>query len=277
MSHSAAGIAVFAIVLAVALVVGRRSWLNLLISGIAASAFVLPWMVWTRACNPSTNPLPKFYLTGDFDLANRKGSLSNAVRQFYGGLSGSSWLQTRVKAVATIAGVEQKEAADTLRTFGEAFTRYDSLRGLQFFFLVPAFGLLAVPFAVFTWRRAAAARPHWEGGVMAPVLLLSAALILVIQLALMMAPHWLHHYPYYFVLVPHLAAVIALVRTRSWALLSVGLLNTLLFLIYWIVLIIIRTPVSSAAGVTLATLLVGVGVASVWVGLLRARALDQQP
>ena len=80
---------------------------------------------------------------------------------------------------------------------------------------------------------------------------LSMAVIvtLLLQFAVMMAPHLLHHYPYFLPLGLHLIAILVIIASNSRVLRLVACANYLLFVFCWIVLILAKTPVQSIGGI----------------------------
>jgi hypothetical protein len=70
-----------------------------------------------------------------------------------------------------------------------------------------------------------------------------------------MAPHLLHHYPYFLPLSLHVLAVIAIMRSETKILRALGCASYLLFVLVWIILILARTPVLSIGGLVCALIL----------------------
>jgi hypothetical protein len=155
-------------------------------------------------------------------------------------------------------------ARSALAPFEDPFLGFESIRAYQFFFLAPSLGLLLIPlFWLLRMRRSAQGlllpRRLVVGG-----LALAATLTLSLQFTIMMAPHVLHHYPYFLPLSLHLLAAIAIMTHDSKILRMLACANYLLFILLWIVFIMARTPVFSMGGLICALILLG--VATLFVG-----------
>lgn len=87
----------------------------------------------------------------------------------------------------------------------------------------------------------------------------------------MMAPHLLHHYPYFIPVALQLLAVAAVLTSQSRFLQWLALLNFALFLVFWILLIIMSAPIRSAGALVLALLLLTYGSWRIVGGLLAKR------
>ena len=80
----------------------------------------------------------------------------------------------------------------------------------------------------------------------------SSVICFVGQFLVMMAPHFVYHYPYFVIFAWHVVAVVAVVKLRVLLLQLAVLLNYLAFIIYWIVLVTIKVPVGTVLGLTCA-------------------------
>jgi hypothetical protein len=256
MSHGSAAIAVLAIYL-VALSKGFRArWPYLALSGAVSAVVVAPWLIWSKTVAPTINPLPRFLLTADFGFSEKtpRGVLQSAF-QMYGNMPLSTWLQAKLAALKTLAGFDLSIARMALAPFKDPFLGFESVRAYQFFFLVPSLGLLLIPLAWILLRRRSmnAADP----GRWLFIRHFAAAVVLtfLLQFAVMMAPHLLHHYPYFVPLGLHLLAVLVILASNSRLLRIVACANYILFVFYWIVLILARNPVESMGGIVCALVL----------------------
>ena len=120
----------------------------------------------------------------------------------------STWLQAKLIAATTLLGLDLSVPPLALGT--DPFLGFESIRAYQFFFLAPSLGLLLIPlFWFLRIRRNKQALPLLRN------LALAATLTLLLQFTVMMAPHLLHHYPYFLPLSLHLLAVIAITTRDS--------------------------------------------------------------
>jgi hypothetical protein len=243
MSHSGIILAVLAIFLIVALRSPVR-WLHLAVAGVTMGLLLLPWGIWTTFV-PTSKALPKFFFTGDFGFATRAEGVLHATVRTYGAMSFSQWLNLKLAALNTLAGWHNDDPRQYLALFGDPLAGLGAVRAYQFFFLLPSIGLLTVPLV---WLFVAYARKRVGiSGQQAIIgdLINACLLTVVLQIVIMMAPHLLHLYPYFLPLTLQLLAVIGIVLSGSLVLRTVGLLNYLLFVVFWVVSIVITTPVTS--------------------------------
>ena len=249
MAHGSAAMAVLAIYIAALFRRSRTRWIRLTLSGASALMVVVPWLVWTRVAAPTTNPLPRYLLTGDFGFSqpNPTGVLESAL-QMYQKMPFSTWLQAKLIAATTLLGLDLSVPPLALGT--DPFLGFESIRAYQFFFLAPSLGLLLIPlFWFLRIRRNKQALPLLRN------LALATTLTLLLQFTVMMAPHLLHHYPYFLPLSLHLLAVIAITTRDGKILRALGCANYLFFVLVWIILILAKTPVLSVGGLACALIL----------------------
>jgi hypothetical protein len=254
MSHGAAALAVVGIYLVTLFQSPWRQWICLPFSGAFSALVIVPWILWTRAVAPTDNPLPRFLLTADFGFSRQAPSgILESTLQMYRALPFSDWMRAKRLALETLAGSDTSIAQMSLATFREPFAGFESIRAYQFFFLLPSLGLLLVPLA---WLLLGPRGERGEPGArLVRGLAWSAVATFVLQFLIMMAPHLLHHYPYFLPLALHLLAVIAIVTRPSRILRLIACANYLLFVFCWIALILFRTPVRSPGGIILSLLL----------------------
>lgn len=250
MSHSAAAVSVAAIFGTAALLLARRQWRYLAWAAAATALVVLPWIFWTKYSMPTTYPLPKFLLTGDFGWATGKESVADAVLRTYQSLTPGRWLDAKLTALKTLCGLELAQARGLIGRGDDPFSGLRAIRGYQFFFLLPALGLLTIPlFAVFLPRRDDPAPGETSGRTMR-LLVWALVVTLVLQFTVMLAPHFLHHYPYFLALGLHVLAVSVVLRRPSRLFQVVALTNYALFIFCWIFLTARTSPLGSIAGLT---------------------------
>jgi hypothetical protein len=256
MAHGSAAIAVLAIYIAAIFRRSRTRWLRLALSGAAALLVIVPWLVWTKVAAPTTNPLPRFLLTADFGFSQPKpsGVLESALNM-YRTMPFSTWLHEKLVAAKTLLGLNLSSPRRALGTFKVPFLGFESIRAYQFFFLVPSLGMLLIPlFWLLPIRRNQQALPLPTRQAVRD-LALAATLTLLLQFIVMMAPHILHHYPYFLPLSLHLLAVIAITTRDAKILRALGCASYLFFVHVWIILILARTPVLSMGGLVCALIL----------------------
>ena len=264
MAHGAAALAVLAIYIAALFRRSRKRWLHPALSGVAALLVVIPWLIWTKLAAPTTNPLPRFLLTADFGFSPpaASGVLESAL-QMYQTMPLSTWLRAKVAAAKTLLGLDLSIARMTLAPFTDPFQGFESIRAYQFFFLAPSLGLLLLPLLSFAarWNKQTISLSR---RLVIRDLALASTLTLLLHFSVMMAPHLLHHYPYFLPLSLSLLAIMAIMMDDSKIFGTLAFANYLLFVFFWIVLILARTSVLSMGGIAcalllliLATLLVG--------------------
>lgn len=265
MAHGSAAIAVLAIYIATIFRRSRIRWLRLAFSGAVALVVIAPWLVWTKIAAPTTNPLPRYLLTADFGFSQPKpsGVLESAVRM-YQAMPFSTWLQTKLTATKTLLGLDLSFPRASLGRFEDPFLGFKSIRAYQFFFLVPSLGLLLIPLFWFLRIRRKEQASALPMRLVVGNLALAATLTLLLQFTAMMAPHVVHHYPYFLPLSLHLLAVIAIMMCDTKILRALALANYLFFVLVWIILILVRTPVLSTGGLVCALMLLA--LATVVVG-----------
>ncbi|MEY2562662.1 MAG: hypothetical protein QOH88_855 [Verrucomicrobiota bacterium] len=262
MSHGAAALAVVGIYLVAFLQVPWRQWGCVPVSGVCSALVIAPWIFWTRAVAPTENPLPRFLLTADFGFALQapSGILESTIRM-YRTMPFSAWLRAKWVALQTLAGSDTSIAQMSLAPFREPFAGFESIRAYQFFFLLPSLGLLLVPLV---WLLLAPRREKENPAArLVRGLAWAAGATLLLQFLIMMAPHLLHHYPYFLPLALHLLAVVAITTRPSKILRLIACANYLLFVFAWIGLILFRTPVRSPGAIILSLLLLAAATVTI--------------
>jgi len=256
MAHGSAALAVLAIYAAALFRRPRGRWLYLALSGAAALLMVAPWLAWTKLAAPTINPLPRFLLTADFGFSQpRPSGVLESALHMYQTMPFSTWLQAKAAAAKTLLGLDLSIARMTLAPFRDPFQGFESIRAYQFFFLAPSLGLLLIPLLSFLWKRKNKQALPLPKRLIVRDLFLAATLTLVLHFTVMMAPHLLHHYPYFLPLSLHLLAVMAITTRDSNILRALAFANYLFFILFWIILILARTPVLSVGGIACALLL----------------------
>ena len=250
MSHGSAALAVLAIYLVAFSRAFRARWFQVVLSGAVSTVVTIPWLIWSKAVAPTINPLPRFLLTADFGFSEKapRGVLQSAL-QMYRSMPFSTWLQVKLVALKTLAGFDLSIARMALAPFRDPFLGFESVRAYQFFFLVPSLGLLLIPLVWILLRRRAMKVIDPARRLFIRQLVWAVIMTLLLQFAVMMAPHLLHHYPYFLPFGLHLLAVIVIIASNSGFLRVVACVNYILFAFYWIVLILAKNPVQSMGGI----------------------------
>lgn len=246
MAHTASGLPVLAIFAYGVWTTRVKAWWRLSVSGAIAACVVVPWIVWSRLYSPSRSPLPKYLLTGDFGFTGPPISVLDATLQLYRTMPVATWIHKKFVDLATLGGFELKAVPGGLAD--NLFGTFDSLRAYQLFFLVPCLGALLVPLIWLLFKRNKLKEAEGpEKGVLWG-LVWSSVLCFAGQFLVMMAPHFVYHYPYFVIFAWHVVAVVAVVKLRVLFLQLAALLNYLAFVIYWIVLVTIKVPVGTVPG-----------------------------
>jgi hypothetical protein len=224
-------------------------WRWLLISVLTSMLVLSPWLLWTKFGFPTSNPLPKYFLTGSFGFDTPDKSVSHAALGFYRTLTLNQWLTSKGLGLATLAGFYHGDLAKAGIQNPLGSTNLSStlqaVRAFQFFYMLPSLGLLLIPLAALLY---ALARDSIKGDVRRFVagLTIAAIVSFVLQFLVMMSPHLLSHYPYYVPFSLEVLAVIGIVMLRAsapvrWA----AALNYAAFVFFWIALPITKTSISS--------------------------------
>ena len=245
MSHSGAAVAVAGIFLAAMILRRAAAWRQLAMVALITAGIVLPWSVWTKFSVPTSNPLQKYFLTGDFGFSNPNEGVIEAAARTYRSMTVKGWLAVKVAAVKTLAGGNREQVRQDIGQSPDYFHGIKAVRGYQFLFLIPALGFLIIPLiALALPSRGRRRLSIWKEPLLAQSALASV-ISLVAQLVVMMAPHLLHHYPYFVPLSLQLLAVIAILLIRSRILRIAAALNYIVFVVFWVVLIAARMPIAS--------------------------------
>jgi hypothetical protein len=215
-----------------------------LVSVLTSMLVLLPWLLWTSFGFPSSNALPKYFLTGGFGFEAPRESVAHAALQFYRTLTLKQWLISKGLDLGTLGGFCHGDLYKPLRIFTPP-SALQSVRAFQFFCMLPSLGLLLIPLAALLH---ALGREWVNGDIRRFIVGLGIAAIVsfVLQFLVMMSPHLLTHYPYYVPFSLHLLAVIGIVIFRAsgpvrWA----AALNYAAFVFFWIVIPTTKTPISS--------------------------------
>ncbi|HEV2841860.1 MAG TPA: hypothetical protein VGW39_11080 [Chthoniobacterales bacterium] len=246
MAHTASGLAALAIFAFGARSTRIKEWWRLGVSGAASACVVVPWIVWSRLYSPSRGPLPKYFLTGDFGFSGPPVSLLDATLQLYRSMSLSTWFQKKLVDLATLGGFELTAVPGAL--LRHLSWDFHSIRLYQLFFLVPCLGALIVPLLWLLLKRNKLKEAEGAQGGVLWGLVWSSALCFAGQFLVMMAPHFVYHYPYFVILAWHVIAVVAVVKLRVLFLQLAALLSYFCFIIVWIVLVTIKVPVATSLG-----------------------------
>jgi hypothetical protein len=233
-----------------------RHWQPLLLSILACVLVLSPWLLWTKCGLPTSNPLPKYFLTGGFGFEASNEDVVHAVQRFYRTLAFKQWLTSKGLGLETLAGFYHGDLYKPFGAITDLSSRVRAARAFQFLYLLPSLGLLLIPIAALL-RTIRQPRMNAETRRSITGLGIAVVLSFALQFALMMSPHLLHHYPYFIPFALHLLPVIGIVMWRECSLMRwSAVVNYVAFLFLWIVFPIAQTPVASMATLVLSLALV---------------------
>jgi hypothetical protein len=219
-------------------------WRWVLVAVLASVVVLSPWLLWTKFGFPSSNTLPKYFLTGSFGFETPNESVVHAALRFYRTLTLKQWLISKGLGFATLNGFYHH---DVYRALGIVTwpRKLQTVRAFQFFYLVPSLSLLLIPLAALLY---ALVRERIKGDIRRFIVGLGIAAIVsfVLQFVVMMCTHALLTYPYYIPFSLHLLAVVGIVMLRAsapvrWA----AALNYTAFVFFWIALPTASMSISS--------------------------------
>lgn len=255
----------------------RARWRWLFVSVLAASLLLSPWLLWTEFGFPSSNPLPKYFLTGSFGFETPNESVAHAALQFYHTLTPNQWLISKGLGLKTLSGFYHDDVYHALGIVTYLSSKLQAVRALQFFYMLPSLGLLLIPLAALLH-----ALERIKGGIRRFIVGLGVATIVsfLLQFLVMMSPHLLHHYPYYVPFSLHLLAVIGTVMLRACALVRwTAVVNYTAFVFFWIALPIAAMSISSTLALLASLVLILLATITLFKLLLknacRASPLDE--
>jgi hypothetical protein len=201
--------------------------------------------LWTKFGFPSSNALPKYFLTGGFGFETPHESVVHAALRFYRTLTLKQWFTSKGLGLAALAGFYHGDLHNPLGIVTNLSSALQAVRALQFFYLLPSLGLLLIPLAALLH---ALRRERIKGDIRRFIvgLFIAAMVSFVLQFVVMMSPHLLSHYPYYVPFALYLLAVVGIVMLRASALAGcAAALNYAAFVFFWISLPIAKTSTSS--------------------------------
>ena len=225
-------------------------WRQVLVAALTCSLLLSSWLFWTKFGLPSSNALPKYFLTGTFGFDTPNDTVAHAALGFYRSLALKEWFTSKGLALGTLAGfyhgdLHKAGLQNPMGIITNLSSALQAVRAFQFFCMLPSLGLLLIPLAALLY---ALKRDMIKGDVRRFIAGLAMAAIstFVLQFVAMMSPHLLSHYPYFVPFSLHLLAVIGIVMLRASALLRwTAALNYAAFAFFWIVLPATKTPISS--------------------------------
>jgi len=225
-------------------------WRWVLVSVLASILVLSPWLLWTKFGFPSSNALPKYFLTDSFGFERPDESVAHAALRFYRTLTFKQWLTSKSLGLATLGGFYNGElykawGHNPLGIVTNLSSALQAVRALQFFYMLPSLWLLLIPLAALLH---ALGQERIKGDIRRFIVGLGLAAIFsfVLQFLVMMSPHLLSTYPYYVPFSLHLLAVVGIVMLRAsapvrWA----AALNYTAFVFFWIALPTAKTSISS--------------------------------
>lgn len=108
-------------------------------------------------------------------------------------------------------------------------TLYDAFAAYRLFFLLPSLGPLIVPLVYYFWKRGRLEGEDSEHDGLLQGLVWSSVVCFAAQFVIMMAPHFLYHYPYFVMLALPVIAIVTVMKLSNSILRIAALLNCLLF------------------------------------------------
>jgi hypothetical protein len=222
-----------------------QRWRWVLVSVVATILVLSPWLLWTKLGLPTSNPLPKYFLTGSFGFETPNESVVQAALRFHHTLTRKQWLTSKGLGLATLGGFYHGDLHNPLGTFTNLSSKLGSVRACQFLYLMPSLGVLCIPIVALV-RALKRREMNDKTRRLVSGLGLAAIVSFALQFSIMMSPHLLQHYPYYVPFALHLLAVVGIVILRAsapvrWA----AALNYTAFVFFWIVLPTAKTSISS--------------------------------
>jgi hypothetical protein len=230
-------------------------WRWMLVSVLACILVLLPWLLWTKLGFPSSNALPKYFLTGGFGFESPNESVVHAALRFYHTLTLKQWFISKGVGLETLSGFYHDDVYHALGIVTYLSSKLQAVRAFQFFYMLPSLGLLLIPLAALLH---ALGRERIKGDIRRFIVGLGIAAIVsfVLQFLVMMSPHLLSHYPYYVPFSLHLLAVVGIVMLRTSAPLRwAAALNYTAFVFFWIAL-----PTATTSILSILALLASLGL-----------------
>ena len=244
-------------------------WQRLFISVLASMLVLSPWLLWVKFGFPTSNPLPKYFLTGSLGFDTPNESIAHAALRFYRTLTLKQWLTSKGLGLATLGGFYHGDPHNPLGVVTNLSGAIQAVRGLQFFYMLPSLGLLLIPLAALL-RALRQGRIKGDMRKLIAGLGIAAIVSFVLQFLVMMSPHLILTYPYYVPFSLELLAVIGIVMLRAsapvrWA----AALNYTAFLFFWIALPIATMSISSILALLASLALILLGTIIVFKLLLK--------
>jgi hypothetical protein len=220
-------------------------WRWVLVSVLASILVLSPWLLWTKFGFPSSNALPKYFLTGSFGFDTPNESVVHAALRFYRTLTLKQWLISKGLGLETLSGFYHDDVYHALGIVTYLSSKLQAVRAFQFFYMLPSLGLLLIPLAALLH---ALGRERIKGDIRRFIIGLGIAAMVsfALQFSIMMCPHFLPTYPYYVPFALHLLAVVGIVMLRASAPVRwPAALSYTAFLFFWIALPTATTSISS--------------------------------
>lgn len=230
MSHGSAAFGVMALGIVLFISRPRELFIPLVVFSALFIMTVLPWTIWVKNYYPPGNALAKYAFAGTFGFDEREKTLVATVRDAYRHETIVSIAKRRIEGIKTWAGLYspvQSHMGDKQEG--------NIIRGMQFFNLMPALGLLVIPLFLLPFR------PKQSEGLAIDLYGIQRSLALLgivglfTQLFLMWGLHINHHYSFSTIFALHTVAVIELSLWRPSLRRILSLFVILSFLYIWIV------------------------------------------
>jgi hypothetical protein len=140
LSHAGVALGLVAVPIGLRAISGRWRVRATIAAGLIAIACWVPWSYWQRHVDPPGNALLKFALTGSYGFDDQRTTVSETVTRFAAQLTWQKWLDSKMNAVETLAGIGDPY------TWMDAYIngRVGLLRMRDFLFVIPSLRFLGV-------------------------------------------------------------------------------------------------------------------------------------
>src|ERR1043166_1340900 len=130
-----------------------RRWQPLLLSIVACILVFSPWLLWTKYGLPTSDPLPKYFLTGGFGFETPTDDVVHVVQRFYRTLTLKGWLTAKALGLETLGGFYYGDLYKPFGTITDLWDRLRAVRAFQFLYPLPLLGVLIAPIAALLLGR----------------------------------------------------------------------------------------------------------------------------
>jgi hypothetical protein len=107
-------------------------WRWVFVAVLASIVVLSPWLRWRKFEFPSSNALPKYFLTGSFGFETPNESVIHTALRFYHTLTLKQWLESKLLGLATLGGFYHGDLHNPLGTFTNLSGKLGSVRAARF-------------------------------------------------------------------------------------------------------------------------------------------------